>query len=361
MTGLPRLLSGACPRALSNKIREAFQRGTHSGALRLPDCTTSWRNPRYAALAARASLKSFANFIAEISWPVFQEKYRKGFTLIEVMISMFIMAMLTILVSTSIRTAVQNKKKIEDRVKTETILYDTLRVLKLDIERAFHYQDVFWEIENLAIQQLENEQQNPGGQGQGQVQGGFQRTQQPAFGANPNVQQRQPPVQLTQFLGEKNSLHFTSLNNFRTKYNAPESDQMEVGFYLESCERRDGKGNTQCLWRRSSPQIDDEVDKGGTKVVVAEHVQKFQLRYRDKREDGEWVDQWRSDNKGRSDHRNKFPHFVEVEIEIEDEDDKRSRKVSQTMVVSLAFPNNQTHIQQQQQQQQLQQNSGAFQ
>ncbi len=279
-----------------------------------------------------------------------------GFTLIEVMISMFIMAMLTVLVSASIRTAVQNKKKLEERIHSETILFDTLRVLKLDIEQAFHYQDVFWEIENLALQQLEREKQ------QQNNTGSSPNLNQPAFGAlNAPTQQSQPPVQLTHFLGEKNSMHFTSLNHFRTRYNAPESDQMEVGYFLDSCDRRNGEGTTKCLWRRTSPQIDNEVDKGGAKVVVAEDVQKFNLRYRSIREDDDWVDQWRSDNKGRSDHRNKFPSFVEVEIEIDNKNDKKSRKVSQKIMVQVAFPNNETHIQQQQQQQQLQQNSGAFQ
>jgi prepilin-type N-terminal cleavage/methylation domain-containing protein len=90
-------------------------------------------------------------------------KHRQGFTLVEVMIAMVIMAFLTVLVSQSIRTAVQNKKKLEARIVSETLLYDTLRVIKLDVERAFNYQDVFWEIENLALQQLEVEKENPGG------------------------------------------------------------------------------------------------------------------------------------------------------------------------------------------------------
>ena len=253
-------------------------------------------------------------------------KKASGFTLIEVMISMVIMSMLTVLVSTSIRTAVQNKKKLEARMASETMLYDSLRVLKLDIERAFHYQDVFFEIENLALQQLQQEQNKK----------------------NPNQKednQRTPPVQLTQFLGEAGSFHFTALNHFRTKYNAPESDQMEVGYYTDGCEKRNGKGSTQCLWRRSTPQIDDEVDKGGAKVVVAENVSLFKLEYRSNKENDDWVSQWRSDNKGRADHRNRFPHFVKIEIEIEDKTDKEVRPVKQKVVFQILFPNNESHLQ----------------
>ena len=259
-----------------------------------------------------------------------------GFTLIEVMVAIVIMSFLTILVSTSIRTAVQNKIKLEARVKSETSLFDALRVIKMDVERAFHYQDVFFEIENLAIMQLEQEKQQ-GGKGAGGGAGG-QRGQ---------GNQRQPPIQLTQFLGEGGSMHFTALNHYRTKYNAPESDQMEVGYVVEGCQKKDGSGGSQCLWRRTSTQIDDEVDKDGPRVKVVEDVSNFRLSYRSNKESDDWVDQWRSDNKGRADHRNRFPHFVKIELAIGDKDDPKSRPVSQIIVVSVAFPNNEPHITQQ--------------
>ncbi len=253
---------------------------------------------------------------------------RRGFTLIEVMISMAIMAMLTVLVSQSIRSAVQNKKKLEARMAAETTLYDALRVMKLDIERAFNYQDVFFEIENIALQQLDAEKpKNQNGQ-------------------TDQREQRPPPIKLTHFLGELSSVHFTALNHYRTKYNAPESDQMEVGYYVDSCERPDGEGTTKCLWRRTSPLIDDEVDQGGAKVVVAHNVTRFELAYRSDRENEEWIKQWRSDNKGRNDHRNNFPHFVKVDLEIEDEKSKKARAVQQSIVIQIAFPNNESHLQQ---------------
>ena len=254
----------------------------------------------------------------------------QGFTLVEVMISMFIMAMLTVLVSGSIRSAVQNKQKLEAKIAAETTLYDALRVIKLDVERAFNYQDVFFEIEQLALAQLEKEKDK---NQQGQAQ---------------QTEQRLPPTKLTQFLGEENNMHFTALNHFRTKYNAPESDQMEVGYFLDSCDRPDGKGTTKCLWRRSNPQIDDQVDQDGAKVVVAHNVTEFKLQYRSDKEVDDWVKQWRSDNKGRNNHRKKFPHFVKIKLKINDEENKKAKPAEQTIVVQIAFPNNESHLEQQQ-------------
>ncbi|MCJ8276653.1 MAG: prepilin-type N-terminal cleavage/methylation domain-containing protein [Bdellovibrionales bacterium] len=258
------------------------------------------------------------------------KKSRLGFTMIEVMVAMFIMSTLAVMVSRTIRASVNNKQKIETKIRYQTQLYDALRVLKMDIERAFHYQDVFFQIEEAAIQQLESSKKNnqqgqngPGGNG---------------------AQPRQPPIKLTQFLGEENSLHFTSLNHFRTQYNAQESNQMEVGFYIDGCDARDGSGTTKCLWRRSSTVIDDRVDKDGKKVVVAEHVTNFKLAYRGDREEEDWVKLWRSDNKGRSEQRDKFPSQVKIDLEIKDDTNKKANAVKQTMVVNVIFPNNEQHL-----------------
>lgn len=254
-----------------------------------------------------------------------------GFTLVEVMIAMFIMAMLTVLVSTSIRSAVKNKQKLEARMASQTMLFDALRIMKQDIERAFHYQDVFFEIENLALQQMQMAGANPN---------------------NPNAAVagapvRLPPVKFTHFLGQEKALNFTTLNHFRTKYNAQESDQMEVGYFLDNCRTPDKKGTTQCLWRRSSTQIDDNVEEGGAKMVIAQYVTQFKLSYRSDKENDEWMNQWRSDPRGRLDHQNKFPTLVKIEMEIEDRNNKKVIPVKQTIVVRVQFPNNDRHIQQQ--------------
>lgn len=257
---------------------------------------------------------------------------QSGFTLVEVMISMLIMAMLTVLVSSSIRTAVQNKKKLEAKMAREALLYDSLRLIKLDLERAFHYRDVFYEIENLAIKKLNNE-----------------KRKDETSGDTSQLQQRPPPVQLTHFIGNNNSMHFTALNHFRTKYNAQESDQMEVGYFVDSCEKPNGKGDTQCLWRRTNPQIDDKVDEDGPRVVVAHFVKEFSLLYHNDQEEDDWFKDWRSDRKGRPQHQKKFPDFVKIKLVIHDTDDKKDKPIEQAVVVRINFPNNVSPLQSQNQ------------
>ena len=250
----------------------------------------------------------------------------KGFTLVELMIAMFIMAVLTTIVSSAIRTSVQNKKKLEHRITAQATVYDTIRIIKRDVEKAFHYQDFFYEIEKKAIDQL-NESIKKVKPGQNQ----------PARQPYPVPR---PPQKLTHFVGLSDAVHFTSLNHFRTRYNAQESDQMEVGYFVDTCETRKTRNATKCLYRRTSPYLDDAVDEGGRKMVVAEHVTKFNLQYRSDQENAEWVDQWRSDNKGRQDHRNRFPHQVKLELEIHDEDSKYASRMKESLIMNIHFPNN---------------------
>ena len=98
------------------------------------------------------------------------------------------------------------------------------------------------------------------------------------------------------------------------------------------------------MWRRYQVTIDDEVDEGGEKSVIAENVSDFKLSYRGsdfqigKKPD--WLDQWRSDNKGRPDHRDKFPSQVMIELEIEDDSKSGGTSLKETIVVNIHFPNN---------------------
>ena len=244
----------------------------------------------------------------------------RGFTLIEVMIAMTIMALLTVLISSAIRSATKNKRRLEARMESQTLLYDCLRIIKQDLEKAFHYQDVFFEMEKQALNRLDQERN---------------KTTKIQSHSSP---ENQP--QLTHFLGEEDNVHFTSLNHFRTRYNSQESNQMEVGYYLEKCKNRTGQGSSQCLWRRSSSLIDDRVDEGGTKVILAENISHFKLSYRDDGDNDDWLKRWRSDNRGREDHRNRFPSLVKIELKIGNKDNPKVKKMEQSIVTRIQFPNN---------------------
>jgi hypothetical protein len=85
---------------------------------------------------------------------------------------------------------------------------------------------------------------------------------------------------LTHFIGDNDEMHFTSLNNVRTTTGTVQSDQMEVGYYLASCRNRiDKRKQSNCLWRRKSSVLDDDVEQGGTNTVLLENVNSMKLRF----------------------------------------------------------------------------------
>jgi prepilin-type N-terminal cleavage/methylation domain-containing protein len=253
---------------------------------------------------------------------------QKGFSLLEIMIVTIIMAVMALAASKSIKTAMQNKRKIDARLKTETLVFDALRFMSTDVEKAFHYQYTTYEMERQAALAKEDRlRQNP------------QNNPNPQA---PPAQPPIPPVRYTQFIGKENSMHFTSLNNQRTTANSQESDQVEVGYFLATCKSRlDAKKESSCLWRRSSLIIDNDVTRGGEATPLVENVTDFKLEYlSDDPQQKEWKKIWQTDTNGDAITQNMFPYLVRITLGIQDKTSKEIGKFKQTVVAAVRFTNN---------------------
>ncbi|MCB9073491.1 MAG: prepilin-type N-terminal cleavage/methylation domain-containing protein [Bdellovibrionaceae bacterium] len=258
-------------------------------------------------------------------------KNQKGFSLLEILIVMAIMGAIAVIASQAIRGGLQTKKKLDARLKTESMVFDALRLMATDIERAFHYQYALYEIDrsSVAAQQQGN---NPN------EAAGTPPTQ------SPNSNQAQPPpppVQLTNFIGKESSVHFTTLNHYRTTANAQESNEVEVGYYLDDCKSYvTGKSST-CLWRRESIVVDNDVTRGGDATPLLENVSNFKLEYiGETPSEKDWKKEWLTDNNGTTNTQNRFPALVKIALTIEDKNNKDFAKFSQSIIASVRFTNN---------------------
>jgi len=91
----------------------------------------------------------------------------------------------------------------------------------------------------------------------------------------------------TLFLGERNRITFTSLAHQRRVRESIESDQLVVEYFLKSMPRGQGKA----LYRRVKSILDDKPEKGGKTELMAEGVKSLEFEYWN-RKDEDWDNTW---------------------------------------------------------------------
>jgi general secretion pathway protein J len=100
------------------------------------------------------------------------------------------------------------------------------------------------------------------------------------------------PVQKTIFKGSQGSpgdrLDFAAFAHRRLVEDSSETDQEEVSYFAESDPDRSGVVN---LVRRVSPRLDMYPEKGGKVEILATDIDLFELKYLDAAT-GQWSDRW---------------------------------------------------------------------
>lgn len=130
------------------------------------------------------------------------------------------------------------------------------------------------------------------------------------------------------FIGEEDSLLFTSFANQRMYKDAKESDQMIVEYKVESS-REPGARGRQDLIRRVNPIVQDRMDRGGTEDVLLEDVKRIEFAYWDS-EKKDWDDEW---DTRRMERKNILPTRVRITVYAVDETEKEVPYTTQTRVM----------------------------
>ena len=268
-------------------------------------------------------------------------KHNRGFTMIELMITITILGTLTMLTAQAIQQAVKAKVKLQDQIDDVSRMRDGLRLLERDINLAYHYRDVEKELEQLMKKKNNNSSnQNgtiPDSSIPGVIPGGQITNDMHEQPEQREVPRRDPE---THFVGNNESINFVTMNNARTVRNTKQADFIEVGYALRDCKSlREGGGSSKCLWRRTSPYVDLDVTKGGDEVALLENVSEFKLRYMGKGKQ-DWANDWRTDAQGDAATKGKFPQAVEISLTVEKKTAGKSKKYSMQLIVPIHFPNN---------------------
>ncbi len=271
---------------------------------------------------------------------------RSGFTLLEVVISVTILAFVSVFTAQSLRRSSQYKGKLQKDVDQRAQVRSALRLMERDLTLAFHYRGESWRIVAAMqgmIAQAQQQQQNPGAapqppNPQTQPPGG---TGQPAAPQGPTPMPLPPYPRPTQFLGLEDKVTFASLSNFRTIVDSPVSDQLWVSYRMDNCPDRPiaiggKKREGRCLIRKTSNWIYDEENNGNhIETVILDGLERLRFRYYGIGRD-EWLTTWRTDNGTDALSQGRFPEAVEISVVTK----KNGKELTLTTVAHLRFSNN---------------------
>lgn len=190
-----------------------------------------------------------------------------GFTLIEIMIAMAILAVMAVLLFTSMSQTLNSKDDVEQKDELSHSANLALNKMSMDLQMAFL------------------------------VTG-------PEFlGSDGKVK--------VAFVGKDDSVNFSSLSHVRYFKDAKEADFAEVGYFMG--DDKDDPEN-KILMRRESRLIDDKPEEGGKAEAMVERVKEFHLEYYDPQKK-EWQKAWDSTQ---VDVANRLPRAVKIELKVQD-------------------------------------------
>ncbi len=270
-----------------------------------------------------------------------------GFTLLELVIVLGILASLAVLSVQSISTATANRKKIQLEVDFSSSGRDALKIMERDINLAFHYRD----LEKELIEAAKKAQAAPPPTSTTQPgQTTTTTTTNPFSGGggggpppNPfvlNTQNRLDPE--THFVGTETELSFATLNASTIDGGQPLADFFVVGYSVRDCRRpgQESIRSSKCLLRRTKAYAEGDVTKGGEEIILLDQIIEFKLRYFGEGKQ-DWVNEWNSIT-GDSATKSRYPEAVEISLTIGDPSNEKQKKISFQIVAPIRFPNNQS-------------------
>lgn len=167
----------------------------------------------------------------------------KGFTLMEVMVATVLMALMGILLMTSLNTSVNAKENVEHISQRFQDVRQAMSRMSREISMAYLSKHVF-----LA-----------------------------------------DPIVVTQFKGYKDRLYFSAFGHSVHQKDAKESDEQVIGFYLAP-----DKNGQMSLMRRMQANLNLDVETGGRAQVLCPNVTKLSFSYFDDKLN-KWDEQWIAD------------------------------------------------------------------
>lgn len=218
----------------------------------------------------------------------------RGFTIVEVLIAVGILAGLTALMWTSISSMYATRDIVEERAQRYQAVRITMDRMSREIASAF-----------LAAPEFGGEP-IPGEEEEVTEETTSSRFEPVRFG----------------MVAEDDNIHFTGFAHQRTVEGERAGVGAEIGYFLRT--ERDDEGNSiQVLMRRTDVSFDPKIERGGVLQRVLENVDSLELRYWDpgptelgtleEVAQGRWVDMW---DTSRREFAGRLPTRVQITLKM---------------------------------------------
>ncbi len=197
---------------------------------------------------------------------------KRGFTLLEVILAVTILALIGTMIYGGFSQTALNKARVEKDVDNSRVVHMALERMTRELTMAFISTHV-----------------------------------------NPSLDLR---VSNTAFVGKDGGrddrIDFTSFSHRRLYRNARESDQNEISYFVT--EHPDDP-ETRVLARREQNRIDEDPRRGGKSQILLENVEEFNVEYFDPLL-SDWVQSW--DSLDTLQHPNRLPTQVRIRLAVQD-------------------------------------------
>lgn len=215
---------------------------------------------------------------------------RKGFTLLEVLISVAILAAMSLLMYSGLHRSLEAKQKVE-------------------------WKDEGVHSARIAINKMTEDLSQ-------------------AFTAN-SLLKGQDSRYETGFKGTAEGVDFSTFSHLHYARDAKDTDSVTVGYSLE----RNDAGLSD-LYRRESTRLSEDLDKGGDSYAILENVKTLKLSYYDSGKT-EWVQEWSAASVSTM---GRIPQAVKIELTVVEqnggEEGKEGKEVAyQTMTLLPLYKN----------------------
>jgi len=214
---------------------------------------------------------------------------KRGFTLLEVILAVAVLAVVGTMVYGGFSQTALNKARVEEDVEHSRIVHMALERMARELTMAFV-----------------------------------------STHANPSLDLR---VVETAFIGKNNGkddrVDFTSFSHRRLYRNARESDQNEISYFVT---QHPDDRDVQVLARREQNRIDEDPRRGGKSQILVENIEEFNLEYFDPLL-SDWVQAW--DTEDVLAQPNRLPTQIRILLSVKD---PRRRGETQTFGTRVTIP-----------------------